>query len=89
MSYLFDSGNWEWLWTGNNFRFLIEGFLVFDYVDRLMDGDVSGGPPGMMPATALWNNFDELKKYTMVLLSCPCTEARAARGIPRRCARSR
>ena len=28
MSYLFDSGNWEWLWTGNNFRFLIEGFLV-------------------------------------------------------------
>src|SRR5919106_902298 len=28
MSYLFDSGNWEWLWTGNNFRFLFEGFLV-------------------------------------------------------------
>ena len=28
MSYLFDSGNWEWLWTGNNFRFLLEGFLV-------------------------------------------------------------
>jgi hypothetical protein len=44
------------------------------------DGDTSGGPPGMMPATALWNDFDELKKYTMVLLSCPCTEARAARG---------
>jgi len=28
MSYLFDSGNWEWLWTGNNFKFLLEGFLV-------------------------------------------------------------
>jgi len=28
MSYLFDSGNWEWLGTGNNFRFLVEGFLV-------------------------------------------------------------
>ena len=28
MSYLFDSGNWEWLWTGNNFRFLLEGFAV-------------------------------------------------------------
>ena len=28
MSYLFDSGNWEWLWTGNNFRFLLEGFLI-------------------------------------------------------------
>ncbi len=28
MSYLFDSGNWEWIWTGNNFRFLFEGFLV-------------------------------------------------------------
>ena len=28
MTYLFDPDNWEWLWTGNNFRFLIEGFLV-------------------------------------------------------------
>ena len=28
MSYLFDSGNWEWLFTGNNFRFLLEGFFV-------------------------------------------------------------
>ncbi len=28
MGYLFDSGNWEWLWTGNNFRFLVEGLLV-------------------------------------------------------------
>ncbi|MDQ3572183.1 MAG: amino acid ABC transporter permease [Actinomycetota bacterium] len=28
MSYLFDSSNWEWLWTGNNFRFLLEGLLV-------------------------------------------------------------
>jgi aspartate/glutamate/glutamine transport system permease protein len=28
MSYLFDSGNWEWLWTGNNFKFILEGFLV-------------------------------------------------------------
>jgi aspartate/glutamate/glutamine transport system permease protein len=28
MTYLFDPGNWEWLWTGNNFRFLLEGFLV-------------------------------------------------------------
>jgi hypothetical protein len=44
------------------------------------DGDTSGGPPGMMPATALWNDFDELSKYNMVLFSCPCTEARAARG---------
>jgi len=28
MSYLFDPDNWEWLWTGNNFRFLLEGFAV-------------------------------------------------------------
>jgi aspartate/glutamate/glutamine transport system permease protein len=28
MGYLFDSDNWEWLWTGNNLRFLFEGFLV-------------------------------------------------------------
>ena len=28
MSYLFSPDNWEWLWTGNNARFLLEGFLV-------------------------------------------------------------
>ena len=28
MSYLFDPDNWEWLTTGNNLRFLLEGFLV-------------------------------------------------------------
>jgi len=28
VSYLFDPGNWEWLTTGNNLRFLLEGFLV-------------------------------------------------------------
>lgn len=28
MSYLFDPDNWEWLWTGNNFRFLLEGFAI-------------------------------------------------------------
>jgi aspartate/glutamate/glutamine transport system permease protein len=28
MSYLFDGDNWEWLTTGNNFRFILEGFLV-------------------------------------------------------------
>jgi His/Glu/Gln/Arg/opine family amino acid ABC transporter permease subunit len=28
MSYLFDPDNWEWLWTGNNARFLLEGFLI-------------------------------------------------------------
>ena len=28
MGYLFDSGNWEWVVTGNNFRFLLEGFLI-------------------------------------------------------------
>jgi His/Glu/Gln/Arg/opine family amino acid ABC transporter permease subunit len=28
MTYLFDPANWEWVWTGNNFRFLLEGFLV-------------------------------------------------------------
>lgn len=28
MSYLFDSENWEWLFSGNNFRFMFEGFLV-------------------------------------------------------------
>ena len=44
------------------------------------DGDTTGGPPGMMPATSLWNSFDELSKYSMVLFSCPCNEARAARG---------
>ncbi len=28
MSYLFDPDNWEWVTTGNNLRFLLEGFLV-------------------------------------------------------------
>jgi His/Glu/Gln/Arg/opine family amino acid ABC transporter permease subunit len=28
MSYLVDPGNWEWLITGNNARFIVEGFLV-------------------------------------------------------------
>jgi putative glutamine transport system permease protein len=28
MSYLFDPANWEWLITGNNLRFLLEGFAV-------------------------------------------------------------
>jgi len=28
MTYLFDPGNWEWLITGNNFRFLLEGFAI-------------------------------------------------------------
>ncbi len=28
MGYLFDPANWEWVITGNNARFLVEGFLV-------------------------------------------------------------
>jgi len=28
VDYLFSYDNWEWLWTGNNFRFLLEGLLV-------------------------------------------------------------
>jgi His/Glu/Gln/Arg/opine family amino acid ABC transporter permease subunit len=28
MSYLFDPDNWEWLTSGNNLRFLLEGFLI-------------------------------------------------------------
>ena len=28
MGYLFDPGNWEWLWTSNNVKFLLEGFLI-------------------------------------------------------------
>src|ERR687898_1310480 len=28
MGYLFDPDNWEWLTSGNNLRFLLEGFLV-------------------------------------------------------------
>jgi His/Glu/Gln/Arg/opine family amino acid ABC transporter permease subunit len=28
MEYLFSSDNWEWVWTANNARFLLEGFLV-------------------------------------------------------------
>ena len=28
MDYLFSYDNWEWLWTGNNFKFLVEGLLV-------------------------------------------------------------
>jgi His/Glu/Gln/Arg/opine family amino acid ABC transporter permease subunit len=28
VGYLFDPDNWEWLTTGNNLRFLLEGFLV-------------------------------------------------------------
>jgi putative glutamine transport system permease protein len=26
--YLFDPENWEWLWTGRNARFILEGFLI-------------------------------------------------------------
>ena len=28
MGYLFDSDNWEWLTSGNNARFILEGFLI-------------------------------------------------------------
>ena len=28
MNYLFDPDNWEWVVTGNNMRFILEGFLV-------------------------------------------------------------
>jgi len=28
MTYLFDPGNWEWLFTGNNARYILEGFLI-------------------------------------------------------------
>jgi putative glutamine transport system permease protein len=28
MTYIFDPGNWEWLFTGNNARFIFEGFLI-------------------------------------------------------------
>jgi len=28
MSYLFDPDNWEWIVTGNNVRFILEGFVV-------------------------------------------------------------
>ncbi len=28
MDYLFDPVNWEWVWTGRNLRFLLEGFFV-------------------------------------------------------------
>jgi His/Glu/Gln/Arg/opine family amino acid ABC transporter permease subunit len=28
VTYLFDPDNWEWLVTGNRFRFILEGFLV-------------------------------------------------------------
>lgn len=28
MSYLFDPDNWQWLFEGNNFRFLLEGFAI-------------------------------------------------------------
>jgi His/Glu/Gln/Arg/opine family amino acid ABC transporter permease subunit len=28
MGYLFDPENWEWLTSGNNFRFLLEGFAI-------------------------------------------------------------
>ena len=28
MGYLFDADNWEWVWTGRNLRFLLEGFFV-------------------------------------------------------------
>jgi aspartate/glutamate/glutamine transport system permease protein len=28
VDYIFNSENWEWLWTGNNFKFLLEGLLV-------------------------------------------------------------
>jgi putative glutamine transport system permease protein len=28
VEYLFNPDNWEWVWTGNNFKFLFEGFLV-------------------------------------------------------------
>ena len=27
MSYLFSADNWEWLWSSNNARFVLEAFL--------------------------------------------------------------
>ncbi len=28
MTYLFSPDNWEWLWSGNNARFILEGFAI-------------------------------------------------------------
>jgi hypothetical protein len=28
MNYVFNPDNWEWLVTGNNFRFILEGLAV-------------------------------------------------------------
>ena len=28
MTYLFDPGNWEWITSGNNLRFIFQGFLI-------------------------------------------------------------
>ena len=28
MSYLFDPANWEWIFAGNNLRFLLQGFFI-------------------------------------------------------------
>ena len=64
MSYLFDPDNWEWLWTGNNARFILEGFLInlqialVSMVFALLFGLVlallrlSRAPPGEHPRRA-------------------------------------
>ena len=38
MSYLFDPDNWEWLTTGNNVRFILEGFLINLEIALDLDG---------------------------------------------------
>ena len=38
MSYLFDPANWEWVTTGNNVRFILEGFLINLQIALDLDG---------------------------------------------------
>ena len=51
MGYLFDPDNWEWLFTGRNARFIVEGFLVMP--DGKVSTDRGAGAAGRADDTAL------------------------------------
>ncbi len=45
-------------------------------------GSGNAAPGSPQPATALWNNLDELKKFDMVINSCECSEQNTEKSNP-------
>ena len=50
------------------------GVMGQDRAITFFAGNSGSGPPGMAPARALWNSYDELAKYDFALFSCNCKE---------------